>query len=818
MDNNTPCTVILTVGTEQQKQLCEKLLVSMGEKLNADIITVCDDYFGCRIGSGGAVLKVLERFYPERGKLIVVNSGGMSKRSVNYAVRGKAFANVLTGSDEVFLLELIVMNAKRILSQTKDGAVICCSDILVDTSELKPDFSCSIGFCAKADLETGTRHGVMFPDNNRSLQYYLHKAGKERLQSLCEPGQDQVLVDTGFLYFEDSLCRSLVRVEKSERICDRLRENQIELNLYPEIVSLLSENIDRPSYICVDAQNEEHKQIRRKLYENLNDFSLKVCDINGDLIHFGSLDESRKNILKISETKGSFLQLNSYIGDGNLIGNDTVLDNVMLEGVCEIGSGCLVSDITLDSCKLPDGKAVCGIRLQDGSYCTVMTDIDENPKVCDGSVSLWETPRFYRGKSFTDSFHKLLHQEGEEKLSLGYIMQHADYDYYFSRRQYLKDMNSYRVNPVYLQKRNEVIGHYFQVHPPLQSVFCIKDKAEIRLPVRVNLSGTWTDAMPYCIDNGGQVINMAVMLDGELPITVTVERLDDKRIEFCSDGIATEFRFNSAESEEDLSDFILHISALKTVGFHEKTDFDSGFRLTTQVSGIDKGSGLGTSSILLGGCLKALCELFGIEKNDGEILKMVFVAEQIMKTGGGWQDQVGGLLPFIKAGTTKPGIEQDLDVKYIDPAENMKQLFSTRLVLLPTGQRHFGRFIVNDVVNRYLDRNEQSLEGHKKIRELNDVLVRSIETGNTEEFFYCVNRHRELLKLISPLVTNEAIDSMVDRCFEVADAVSFLGAGGGGYLLVVLKENMTVEAFKEFAAENFRTVKSPVKKIDIYNF
>ncbi|MGN1194347.1 MAG: L-fucokinase, partial [Acutalibacteraceae bacterium] len=739
------------------------------------------------------------------------------KRSVNYAIRGKAFANVLADSNEVFLLELILNNAKHILSQMKDGAVICCSDILVDTSGLYLDSDDNLGFCAEADLETGTRHGVMFPDERGMLKSYPHKAGKNELLALCEPGQDKVLIDTGMLYFRGELCHKLCSIEKDCKICERLYENKIELNLYPEIVSLLSESIDKQFFISENAQNSEHKEIRRELYESLCGFSLKVCRIHGDFIHFGSLDESRINVLKLSASEKPYLKLNSYIGDVNTIGKDTVFDNVMLEGVCEVGSGCFVSDITLDSCKISDGKAVCGIRLRDGTYCTVMTDIDENPKECIGSLALWDTPRFYKGKSFTDSYNKLCENIGEEKYSLEYIMENADFDYYFSRRQYLKDMNSYRVNPIYLQKRNEVIDHYFKLHPPLASVHCKKEKTEINLPVRVNLSGTWTDAMPYCIDNGGQVINMAVTLDGELPIKVTVERLTEKKIEFCSDGVRTDFSFGTEDCEEDLSDFILHISALKTLGFSENTVFDCGFRLITRVSGIDKGSGLGTSSILLGGCLKALGEFFGIERSNGEILKMVFVAEQIMKTGGGWQDQVGGLLPSIKAGTTKPGIEQGLDVKYIVPAENIKRLFSDSLVLLPTGQRHFGRFIVNDVVNRYLDNNEQSLEGHKKIRELNKEIVESIENGNIASFCRCVNQHRELLKLISPLVTNEAIDAMVNRCFEVADAVSFLGAGGGGYLLVVLKENISVKAFMQFVADNFKTVKSPVKKIDVYN-
>lgn len=816
MKGKDSCTVILTVGNERQKKLCDKLLAGMDEKLNMDILTVSDDEFGCRIGSGGAVLKVLERFYQEKSKLIIVNSGGMSKRSVNYAVRGKAFANLSVGSDEKVLLELILSNARQILSQAKNGAIVCCSDILVDTGSVGIVLDSSVGFCAQADIETGTRHGVMFPDEKGFLSSFLHKAGKNELQSLCTGEQDSVLVDTGMLYFSDELCRKLCEAARHEQICDRLSANKIELNLYPEIVALLSKNIDKQDYILTGAQNEEHEKIRQILYENLHGISLKVYDVDAGFIHFGSLNESRKNILALSAEK-ELVKLNSFIGDDCTIGKGTVLDNVMLEGTCEIGSNCLISDITLDSCRIPGGKAVCGIKLTDGSFCTVVTDIEENPKDCDGMVSLWNKPRFYKGKSFTESFRKFVNGDCEEKYSMDSIMQNADFHYYFSRVQYLKDMNSFRLNPVYLQKREEIVAHYFRSHPLLESVHCKKEIVEKRLPLRINLSGTWTDAMPYCVDNGGQVINMAVTLDGELPIRVTVEKLMENRIAFCSDGIHTEFSFQEADCEEDLSDFILHISALKTIGISENTVMDCGFRLSTFVTGVDKGSGLGTSSILLGGCIQALSEFFGIERSESEILKMVFVAEQIMKTGGGWQDQVGGLYPSIKSGTTQPGIEQDIAVDFISYPDSMTRLFSQRLVLLPTGQRHFGRFIVNDVVNRYLDQNEESIEGHRKIRWLNEKLISSIETGDIPSFCQCVNQHRELLRLISPLVTNEAIDAMVERCFSVADAVSFLGAGGGGYLLVVLKENVSVADFMSFVEENFKTVKSPIKKIDIYS-
>ena len=238
--------------------------------------------------------------------------------------------------------------------------------------------------------------------------------------------------------------------------------------------------------------------------------------------------------------------------------------------------------------------------------------------------------------------------------------------------------------------------------------------------------------------------------------------------------------------------------------------------MTTHVTDIDNGSGLGTSSILLGGCFLAFVRMFGLEKSMSEILKMVFVAEQLMGTGGGWQDQVGGLLPAVKLGYAKSGLEQNIETDNITCSEKFIKMFSDRAILVPTGQRHFGRFIVNDVVNRYLDKIPESLLAHSEIVKLNSTIIKSIEDGDCEIFCNCLNLHRSLLKKISPLVSNANIDLMVEKCLKMADAVSFCGAGGGGYLLTVLKDGVSVDDFKLYFSQEYPLIKSKIKKIDIY--
>ena len=60
------------------------------------------------------------------------------------------------------------------------------------------------------------------------------------------------------------------------------------------------------------------------------------------------------------------------------------------------------------------------------------------------------------------------------------------------------------------------------------------------------------------------------------------------------------------------------------------------------------GSGLGTSSILAGTVLAALGKAMGRTYSPTSLCHLVLIVEQMLTTGGGWQDQVGGLWPGVK--------------------------------------------------------------------------------------------------------------------------------------------------------------------------
>lgn len=788
--------IILTVGSVEQKYLAQKLISSPHMKNCRDVIVVSDADFSFRLGSGGAMLKILTRNYNSGDKIILINSGGYSKRSINYAVRGKAFAKFCYKKEEMFLLEAIITSARKITENVESGIFVLCGDILLNTDNLKIKNNSNTLFACLSDIETGTRHGVMFKNLDGKLQEFAHKESREALEKLSEKyNTESILIDTGAVFFNENTVQKILKAERENNILKSLQESKKELSLYNDIVPSLS----------------FQKRSENIFDEILKEETADVLVSKGRFVHFGTLKDCVDNVISFADEEKVSInssKINTKVFDKTLVENSVLTD-------CTVGENSIVTDVSLHGKVINESTSVCGFKLKNGKYVTVVTDINENPKELFDGKELWFLPRFFEGKSFDESFEKFSKNKCGN-LSLDDIINNADFSFYFDNAQYISDMLSSSFFDLYDEMRDEIIDNFFSKNKRLTYAEIKKDFAEIMLPLRVNFSGTWTDAMPYCVQNGGEVINASVLLDGKMPIRVTAEKINSDEIELISDGVKTVFDFKEKESENMLSDFILHKAAILAVGIDEKTVLSSGFRLSASVEGIDKGSGLGTSSILLAGCMQSLSDLFGLDFSREDIVKRVFVAEQIMKTGGGWQDQVGAIFPSVKVIKSKPGIEQNVSVEEIALGEKIKNKFATSLYLVPTSQRHFGRFIVNDVAVRYLKKNPMSLYGFEKMHELNSRLKDAFTDDNFSEFCECLNEHFKILKMISPTVSNENIELITEKLKPLCDAVSICGAGGGGYLLAVVKDDITASDLKEKINENFPLIKSDIKKIDLY--
>ena len=345
-----------------------------------------------------------------------------------------------------------------------------------------------------------------------------------------------------------------------------------------------------------------------------------------------------------------------------------------------------------------------------------------------------------------------------------------------------------------------------------------EDVVDIALPVRVNWGGGWTDTPPHCNERGGTVLNAALKLNGIYPIQIQVKRLDALHVEFASTDIGAE---GSVESVEEIRDchnpydsFALHKAALIACGIvplHGKANLQEicarlggGIRLSTKVVGIPQGSGLGTSSILSGACVKGLFRFLGREAREEEIYDIVLNMEQIMSTGGGWQDQVGGLKDGIKFITTRPGIDQKIRVEMVRIPEEALQELQERFALIYTGQRRLARNLLRDVVGGYLGGRPESIDALEKMQSLAVLMRFELERGNIDAFASLLNRHWELSKQLDEGSTNTCIEQIFLSCEDLIDARFIAGAGGGGFLQVILKKGCTKQMLQERLHEIFQ--------------
>ena len=338
-----------------------------------------------------------------------------------------------------------------------------------------------------------------------------------------------------------------------------------------------------------------------------------------------------------------------------------------------------------------------------------------------------------------------------------------------------------------------------------------RDEVKVELPIRVNFGGGWSDTPPYCNEHGGTVLNAAAKLNGILPVIVTVKRIDKPCIALASTDSGAYDEFTDVAALQSCRDpfdtYALHKAALLACGIVplEKQatmeellqKLGGGLYLSTAVMGIPRGSGLGTSSILAGACVKAIFAYIGKEVTENELYTHVLCMEQLMSTGGGWQDQVGGLTDGIKLVTTKPGLMQDIEVQHLQIPEEALQELKERFVLIYTGQRRLARNLLREVVGGYIGSNPNSLEVLYEIQRVAVLMKFELEKGNIDGFAELLDRHWELSRRLDGGSTNTCIDQIFLSCEDLLAARMICGAGGGGFLQAILKKGHTKEELRE---------------------
>lgn len=344
--------------------------------------------------------------------------------------------------------------------------------------------------------------------------------------------------------------------------------------------------------------------------------------------------------------------------------------------------------------------------------------------------------------------------------------------------------------------KNEICKDVFSKYSCDTNGFA-RNEVTVQLPVRVNFCGSPSDAAPYCLEHGGTMFDGALLLNGKMPVKANVTRLAKREIVLESVDCGCKKTFTNISEVSNCGNpqdqFALHKAVLAATGIAsllEQSDY--GLSLTTYAD-IPKGSGLGTSSIVAAACIKAINDAFGLPNDADRIYAQVFAAEQLMNTGGGWQDQAGGLTTGIKLMRSRPGITQSIRIDNAELPEQTKKELNDRFVLIFSGQRRLARNVLREELNRCIENDENTLAALEKIRQICVLMKFELERGDVTKFAGYVTEQFELVKTIDSGASNAYIEYIFESCSDLIDGKSICGAGGGGFLQVILKPDISKE-------------------------
>ncbi|KAF7656552.1 hypothetical protein LDENG_00039590 [Lucifuga dentata] len=338
--------------------------------------------------------------------------------------------------------------------------------------------------------------------------------------------------------------------------------------------------------------------------------------------------------------------------------------------------------------------------------------------------------------------------------------------------------------------------------PPLE------EWQEVECPARLDLAGGWSDTPPIAFEFGGSVTNVAVRVDGKRPIGARACRIRLPHLVLVSHtggrdcGTSME---TVCESLDDLKDYcqphapgallkavcvcsgLVSLSSQHPLEHQLMQRWGGGVELHSW-SALPTGSGLGTSSILAGALLAAVYRCTGQTYDTDSLIHAVLYLEQILTTGGGWQDQVGGLVGGIKVGRSKASLPLRVEVERLSPSDQFLVSLEQHLLLVYTGKTRLARNLLQDVVRSWYSRLPSMVQNAQQLVANSEECARACSEGSLPRLGLCLDRSWQQKKLMAPGCEPASVRAMMEALRPLALGQSLAGAGGGGFLYLLTRE------------------------------
>ena len=811
------------------------------------------DPIGHRLGSGGGTAWLLQEAYRSREsgvgsqefeawlakeKRILIHAGGQSKRLPSYAVSGKVLMPLPVFrwergqklSQDLMSVQLPLYEKMMAAAPESLHTMVVSGDVLIRaTQPLQPipdaDVVC---YGLWLDASVAKNHGV-FVSDRRTPSVLKQMLQKPSVQTLAELQKDHFyLTDIGVWLLSDKAVKLLAQKCSDNSQLSTLNSQLKEYDLYSEFGCALGTDPSKPD-------------------DEISSLKVAILPLaGGEFYHFGTswemiastmrlqnLVNDQREIMHIDRkphpsifVQNSVMKIpfteentnvwveNSFVGSRWHLTHDHVITGVP-ENDWEIS--------------LEPGDCIDVVPVGESDYEVRRYRIDEplnSNEVAERAnlKRLFEQRRKYRKENWQALAKNWRH-------SVFYQLDLADAAEAFEKEQIPLPEPLGEDAPLMTRIHNAMfLGDSEKAFALLreglckyaatdqqQPSLCVADDQIVwgRSPVRIDIAGGWTDTPPYCLMEGGNAINFAIELNGQPPLQAYVKPSKEPRIVLRSIDLGA---VEVIETNEQLMDF-MHVgspfsipkAALVLAGFgansqlstlHSQLEaFGAGIELTL-LSAIPAGSGLGTSSILALTVLGALNDFCGLGWDKNEIGRRTLMLEQMLTTGGGWQDQFGGVLGGVKLLQTGRGFDQSPQVRWLPNDLWTQPEYRACHLLYYTGITRTAKSILAEIVRRMFLNHHEELNMLREMKAHTMEMYEAIQRNDFQQMGLLVRKTWQQNQALDSGTNPPQVAALTNLIDDLCLGYKLPGAGGGGYLYMIAKDPEAAARIKQILGEN----------------
>lgn len=200
--------------------------------------------------------------------------------------------------------------------------------------------------------------------------------------------------------------------------------------------------------------------------------------------------------------------------------------------------------------------------------------------------------------------------------------------------------------------------------------------------------------------------------------------------------------------------------------------------------------------------LGALNDFCGLNWDRQGICNRTLILEQLLTTGGGWQDQYGGVLQGVKLLQTMPGWKQEPGVKWMPDYIFNDSEYAKCHLLYYTGITRTAKGILAEIVKGMFLNSEKHLRILEQMKghaiDMYDAIIRN----DFETMGRLVGKTWTQNQRLDSGTNPEAVRAMTEMIDDLCLGYKLPGAGGGGFLYMVAKDPEAAVRIKRILNEN----------------